>query len=396
MKFTQPSGRSLGLGLLAAVLLGGFGLVVARSGPLAPTQVTVAHAEERALRAELFGIGTVEARRSYFIGPTAAGRLKAVHVDVGDRVKAGQLLAEIDPVDLDERLRSLEAAYARAQSAVSATEAQRKDMLARREIAGLNARRYRDLGDQHFVSASAVEGRQQELTSAQAAVDATEANLQSARQELTRLKADQDALREQRQNLRLLAPRDGIVTSRDAEPGSTVIAGQAVIRLIEPDSLWVKVRFDQGRSRGLAVGQATRITLRSNPGQPLAGKVARIEPLSDSVTEERIALVSFEQMPAALSIGEMTEVTVKGTAAPAGLVLPNAAIRLMPQGSMVWVLKDGKPASSPVTLGSASLDGTVAVLAGLAAGDEVIVHSERDLSAGAKVKVVEQLAGKAK
>ncbi|WP_027458450.1 efflux RND transporter periplasmic adaptor subunit [Dechloromonas agitata] len=396
MKITQPSGSSLGLGLLAAVLLGGFGLVVARSGPLAPTQVTVAHAEERALRAELFGIGTVEARRSYFIGPTAAGRLKAVHVDVGDRVKAGQLLAEIDPVDLDERLRSLEAAYARAQSAVSATEAQRKDMLARREIAGLNARRYRDLGDQHFVSASAVESRQQELTSAQAAVDATEANLQSARQELTRLKADQDALREQRQNLRLLAPRDGIVTSRDAEPGSTVIAGQAVIRLIEPDSLWVKVRFDQGRSRGLAVGQATRITLRSNPGQPLAGQVARIEPLSDSVTEERIAQVGFDQIPPGLSVGEMAEVTVETTVALAALALPNAAVKHTARGTGVWTLQDGKPAFTVVRLGQASLDGLVEVIDGIRREDAVIVHSERDLAPGKRIKVVEQLAGSLK
>ena len=277
-----------------------------------------------------------------------------------------------------------------------AAEAQRKDAVARQQLAEINAKRYRDLAARSFVSSSAMESKQQELDSAQAGLEASHANLQGARQELVRLKAEREGIRQQRSNLRLLASRDGLIVSRDAEPGSTVIAGQAVVRMVEPDSLWVRARLDQGRSRGLAVGQAAEIVLRSHASTPLPGKVARIEPLSDSVTEERIALVSFEQMPAALSIGEMTEVTVKGTAAPAGLVLPNAAIRLMPQGSMVWVLKDGKPASSPVTLGSASLDGTVAVLAGLAAGDEVIVHSERDLSAGAKVKVVEQLAGKAK
>jgi len=340
--------------------------------------------------------GTLDGRKKVSVGAQASGQLKKLHVALGESVKKGQLLAEIDPVDLDERLRSLEAAYARAQSAVSATEAQRKDMLARREIAGLNARRYRDLGDQHFVSASAVEGRQQELTSAQAAVDATEANLQSARQELTRLKADQDALREQRQNLRLLAPRDGIVTSRDAEPGSTVIAGQAVIRLIEPDSLWVKVRFDQGRSRGLAVGQATRITLRSNPGQPLAGQVARIEPLSDSVTEERIAQVGFDQIPPGLSVGEMAEVTVETTVAQAALALPNAAIKHTARGTGVWTLQDGKPAFTVVRLGQASLDGLVEVIDGIRREDAVIVHSERDLAPGKRIKVVEQLAGSLK
>ena len=396
MKPSQFFSSKLGLGLLAAILVVGFSMVVARSGPLSPIQVTTLRVEAGSLSPAIFGIGTVEARRSYLIGPTAAGRVEAVHADVGETVKAGQLLAEIDPVDLDERLRSTEAAYARAASAVTAAEAQRKDALARRQLAELNAKRYRDLGGMNFVSASAVEGKQQELDSAQAAVDASEANLLGARQEQLRLKADQDGIRQQRGNLRLLAPRDGLVISRDAEPGSTVIAGQAVLRLMEPDSLWVKARLDQGRSRGLAVGQATNIVLRSNASTPHPGKVARIEPVSDSVTEERIAQIAFERIPEGLSVGEMTEVTVRTGVAQSGLLLPNAAIKQMPQGSGVWKLKEGKPSLTPVKLGSTSLDGNVQILDGLASGDEVVIHSERDLSDGARVKVVSQLVGKTK
>lgn len=393
MKLDSFFSRKFGLLAFAVILLVGFGFVVARSGPLAPTKVTITRVETGSLSSSLFGIGTVEARRSYFIGPTAAGRVKAVHVDVGEQVKAGQLLAEIDPVDLDERLRSLEASYARASSAVLAADAQRKDVLARQTVAGLNAKRYRDLGDKHFVSPSAVESKQQELTSAQAAVDASEANLQSARQEVVRLKADQDALRQQRNNLRLVAPVDGVLTSRDAEAGSTVIAGQSVLKLIEPSSLWVKVRLDQGRSRGLAAGQAASIALRSNPGLPLTGKVVRIEPVSDSVTEERITLITFDQIPPGLSIGEMAEVTVQTAANQSGLTLPNAAIKQMPEGSGVWKLRDGKPVFVAIKLGTSTLDGAVQVLEGLGAGDEIIVFSERELSEGSRVKVVEQLAG---
>ena len=396
MKPSQFISRKLGLGLFAAMLVVGFGVVVARSGPLSPIQVTTLRVESGSLSPAIFGIGTVEARRSYLIGPTAAGRVKAVHVDVGETVKAGQLLAEIDPVDLDERLRSTEAAYARAASAVTAADAQRKDSLARRQLAEFNAKRYRDLGGKNFVSASAVEGKQQELDSAQAALEASEANLQGARQEQLRLKADQDGIRQQRGNLRLLAPRDGLVISRDAEPGSTVIAGQAVLRLVEPDSLWVKARLDQGRSRSLAVGQAADIVLRSNASTHHPGKVARIEPVSDSVTEERIAQIAFEHIPEGLSVGEMTEVTVQTGATQSGLLLPNAAIKRMPQGSGVWKLKDGKLSLTPVKLGSTSLDGNVQILDGLAAGDEVVIHSERDLSEGARIKVVSQLVGKPK
>jgi len=396
MKPGQFISRKLGLWLFAAMLVVGFGVVVARSGPLSPIQVTTLRVETGSLSPAIFGIGTVEARRSYLIGPTAAGRVKAVHADVGETVKAGQLLAEIDPVDLDERLRSTEAAYARAASAVTTAEAQRKDALARRQLAELNAKRYRDLGGKNFVSPSAVEGKQQELDSAQAALEASEANLLGARQEQLRLKADQDGIRQQRGNLRLLAPRDALVTSRDAEPGSTVIAGQAVLRLVEPDSLWVKARLDQGRSRGLAVGQPVDIVLRSNASTSLPGKVARLDPMSDSVTEERIAQIAFERIPEGLSVGEMTEVTVKTGAAQSGLLLPNAAIKQMPQGSGVWKLKNGKPSLTPVKLGSTSLDGSVQILDGLAAGDEVVIHSEHELNESARIKVVSQLVGRPK
>ena len=108
MKLKSLLSRRVGLGLLGLLLLGALAFVVMRSGPLAPTRVTVIEVTEGRLTPALFGIGTVEARRSYLIGPTTAGRVRKVVVDVGDTVKAGQLLAEMDPVDLDERLAALD------------------------------------------------------------------------------------------------------------------------------------------------------------------------------------------------------------------------------------------------------------------------------------------------
>lgn len=393
MKHPGVSSKHLGLIVFGVVLLIGFALVVSRSGPLAPIQVTVSRAEAGPVATSLFGIGTIEARRSYFIGPTAAGRVQSIHVDVGDSVKAGQVLAEIDPIDLDERMRSLEASYARAQSAVVAAEAQRKDTQARGELARLNAKRYLDLGEKRFVSSSAVESKQQELTSAQAAHESADANLLGARQELTRLKADQEGLRQQRQNLRLMAPRDGIVTSRDAEPGSTVIAGQSVVKLIEPESLWVKVRLDQGRSRGLTVGLPAQVSLRSNLAAKLNGKVARVEPVSDSVTEERIAFVALEKLPSGLTVGELAEVSVNTTPGISTPTLPNAAIKHTVQGTGIWVVREGKPVFAKVAVGETSLDGLVQIRDGLHEGDVVITYSDKELAEGSRIKVVERLVG---
>jgi len=123
MKISSNWWRRLGLSSLGVLLIVALGYVVMRSGPLAPTRVTVTQASVGPLSPSLFGIGTVEARRSYLIGPTVAGRVSKVLVDVGDAVKSGQLLAEMDPVDLDERTAALDAAVARAGSVAAGAEA---------------------------------------------------------------------------------------------------------------------------------------------------------------------------------------------------------------------------------------------------------------------------------
>lgn len=393
MKLQAIFSRRVTLGLLALLLVGTLLTVMLRSGPLAPTRVTVTQVAEGRISPALFGIGTVEARRAYLIGPTAPGRVLKVLVDVGDSVKAGQLLAEMDPVDLEQRLAALQASAARAASAQAAAQAQLHDAMARKELARTNARRNVELADKNFISAGALESRLQEQTSAEATVQAAQANLDGARQELVRLQAEQAGLRQQRNSVRLLAPIDGVVTAREAEAGSTVIAGQAVLRLVDPASLWVKARFDQGRSAGLASGLPASIVLRSNPALPLSGKVARLELLSDSVAEERVAQITFDPLPAGVTVGELAEVTLQlGTTVPS-LVLPNASIKRRGEQTGVWRLGLDGLQFVAVRLGVSGLDGRVQVLDGLTAGDQVVVYSEKALTQGARFRVVDALVG---
>jgi HlyD family secretion protein len=380
--------------LAGIALLAGFIWVVARSGPLAPVRVTVAQVARANLAPLLFGIGVVEARRNYLVGPTSAGRVRKVAVDVGDVVQAGQLLAEMDPVDLDQRLVATSAAANRAKSAVDTAAAQLADSVARREVSAANARRYDDLGKKGFVSSSVTEGKSQELKSAEAQFAGAEAALAGARQDLARLNAERDGAQQQRSNLRLLAPADGVVTARDAEPGSTVVAGQAVLRMVAADSLWIKLRLDQNRSAGLQVGLPAEIVLRSRPNQVLAGKVARIELLSDSVTEERIAQVAFDAPPSDVSVGEMSEITLRLPAVKQALAIPSAALRQRGGKTGVWVQAADKLSFVAVRTGTSGADGSVQILDGLKEGEAVIVHSERDLVEDSRIKVVPAIAEK--
>lgn len=394
MPFTLP--RQVWFAVFGIALLLALGWVATTSGPLAPIKVTVTQITKGDVAPVLFGIGTVEARRAYLIGPTAAGRVRSVLVDVGDSVKAGQLLAEMDPVDLDKRVASAAAAIARGHSAVTTAEAQIQDAKSRQALASSEARRYIDLGKKNFISQSVVDAKLQQQQSANAQLAAAESTLTSTRQDLTRLEAEREAAQQQRGNIRLLSPVEGVVTSRDAEPGSTVIAGQAVLKLQEPGSLWITVRLDQGRSAGLQLGLPADVTLRSHPGKALAGKVVRVEPISDSVTEERIAKVAFDTLPQGVTTNEMADVSLHLPGVTDALIVPNAALRHRGVKAGVWLRADGRLRFVPVKTGAEGMDGKVQIVEGLKAGDEVVVYSESDLKDDSRIKVVASLGGKSK
>ena len=368
---------------LIAVLLSIFLLflyVGLRSGPLAPVAVTVTTVESRALSPALFGIGTVEARYSYKIGPTFAGRLQRLDVQVGDSVQAGQVLGEMAPVDLDDRVRSQDSSIKRA-------EANLREVQARKQFAQTQAQRYEQLFAQGMVSAEAVSNKRQELAISTAA-------LASIQQELARAGSEREGIVAQRNNLRLLAPVDGIVIARAVDPGTTVLAGQAVVEIIDPKSLWVHARFDQSSATGLVPGLAAQISLRSRQGQVLQASLLRLEPKADAVTEELLGKVGFNAIPAVLPpIGELAEVTLGLPALPAAPVILNAAVRREGDKVGVWKLVDGDLVFAPVVLGASDLEGYVQVLEGLQSGDRIVTYSEKPLTAKSNIHEVESLVG---
>jgi multidrug efflux pump subunit AcrA (membrane-fusion protein) len=223
--------RALGLAAVLLPMLALLAFVALGAGPLAAVPVTVATVESQPLSPELFGIGTVQARYTHRIGPTFAGRVATVAVQPGDAVRAGQQVGEMDPIDLDERLVAQEAGLRRAEANVLGAQAQVREVGARRSFADVQATRYARLLQSNSVSSEAAAAKRQEADAAAAAHQAATAGAEAAKQELSRLRSERDALHAQRANLRLVAPVDGLVVRRDADPGTTVVAGQAVVDL---------------------------------------------------------------------------------------------------------------------------------------------------------------------
>lgn len=394
MKLIPANRRVVALLAVIVPLLVLLVYVALRSGPLAPIPVTATVVAERSVTPSLFGIGTVESRYTYRIGPTAVGRVRQVNVQVGDRVQQGQLLGEMDPVDLDDRIAAQDAALKRAESIMQAAEAQARDAAARKSYAESQGARYEQLLQARSVSEEAVEAKRQDRQVTEAGLAAARANLEAARLELARIRADREGLIQQRASLRLLAPVAGLVAARNADPGTTVVAGQSVVEVIDPASLWIHVRFDQLRVSGLRAGLPAQIVLRSQEGDRLAGRVLRVEPLADSVTEETLAKVTFAALPKRLpSLGELAEVTVALSALPAAPAVPNASLQRVNGRLGVWRLDAEQLHFAPVKVGAADLEGWTQIREGLKSGDRVVVYSQRALNSRSRVKVVERLEG---
>ncbi|GAB6191353.1 efflux RND transporter periplasmic adaptor subunit [Desulfocastanea catecholica] len=389
-RFLAKNGKTLLLVGILLLLLGLFVSVLMRSGPLAPVPVSLATVELKGITPALFGIGTVEARFIHKIGPTLAGRIKHINVEPGDHVQAGQLLGEMDAVDLVDRISAHDALIKRADAAVLAAKAHIQEINARKKYAEAQAKRYEQLFLTASISKESVENKRQDYQIAEATLAAATADLEVSVQDAARLRAERDGLIRQRDNLRFISPVDGFITRRDADVGTTVVPGQTVIEVVEPGSIWINVRFDQQRAVGLRAGLPAQITLRSSAGGILTGQVERIEPMADSVTEEILAKVRFDKLPATLPpLGELAEVTVQLDVQKVLPAVRNASVQRVNGHLGVWLVDQQDLRFVPVKTGVSDLDGWVQITDGLVGGEQIVVYSRKALRASSRVKIVE-------
>ena len=380
--------RLIAAGLLIA---GIFAWVITTQGPLAAVKVTVGKASIGTLNNGVFGIGVLEARRSYNLAPTITSRVSRVLVDQGDHVRSGELLAEMDAVDLNDRVNSSEQAAERSIYSIQVAGAQLAEAQSRLQNANSAYARFIELRANGYVSQEMVDAKMHEKNAALAAVAAATAALSSAQLDQNRTRADASGIGKLRAQTRLLSPVNGIVVARLAEPGVTVVAGQTIIQVIDPSSLWVKTRIEQKQAGLIRAGQSAGIVLRSQSQTVLQGSVKRVEQIGDAITEERLVDVVFAQPGVSAVVGELAEVTIKLPQLEQVLSIPTAALKRLDNQDGVWVVQGGQVQFKPVTPGLSTLEGRTQIVSGLNAGDELVVYSQQALHAGMKVKAVTEL-----
>ena len=352
-----------------------------------PINVQVSHPESN-VAVQVFGLGTVEARVTSKIGFKVSGVLVELRADVGDRVTQGAVLARLDD-------REQSAQVARAKAAVQQTEASLQRAKASVAKAQANYENAKSINQRRQTLLQSNNTSVETAQTAQAAQDATLGDLNLANSDVLVAEANiSDAKAQQQQQSATLdfhslaAPYDAMVTARLKELGSALGPGEPVFTLIDPKSVWVLAYIDESKAGEVEVGEPADVVLRSHPGQRLRGKVARIEPESDRVNEERRIEIAFDNIPANANLGEQAEVYITTVRLPQALLVPEAAIvGLAKNRGTVWTVDDARLQQHEVTLGHRLLDGLYEITGGVPSGAAVVTQLVSGLRVGRAAKI---------
>lgn len=302
-------------------------------------------------------VGTVSAKVEVDLGFPMIGTIAERPVSRGDMVTKGEVLAQLDPEDLDASLRAAEAAVT---------------------VARAQANSARDVRDRAQELAIRGAGSQTRLDDAQRALVAADARLEQAQ-------AAQARAADMRELATLTAPQDGVVTAVYEDPGATLAAGQPVLQLSGTQEREIVIDLSEKDAAALTPGAQFVTRLIANSDVTARATLDRIDPVAERTTRTRRAHLLLDAPPAAFRLGALAHVA-PATASGAAIVLPRTAILGIDSAPAVWVVNraDNTVQRTPVTLGLRHEDFAV-VAGGLTAGDEIVTRGIHSLEDGQAV-----------
>lgn len=348
------------LSLAAAVLLPGCSREEPPPEPVRP----VLSVEVKSLDQEQYGrfAGNIEARYQSTLGFRVAGRIARRAVDVGTQVEKGQLLATLDPTDLQNQVRASQGDLARVEA--------------------------------QWINAQADARRQQALfdrgVGSQAQLDIASTNLKTASASLEQAKAALTQGKDQLNYSELHTDHAAVVTEWKAEAGQVVSAGQEVVTLARPDIKEAVIDLPATLVDRLPPDVAFQVEAQLDPELATMGKVREIEPQADSATRTRRARLTLADTPPGFRLGTAISVRLTSAIAPR-TELPSYAVQTQDGKAQVWVIDTTNKTVAPREVQILERDENRVVLAnGVQPGERVVVAGLNSLKPGQAVKIDEE------
>jgi RND family efflux transporter MFP subunit len=291
-----------------------------------------------------------------------SGYIRHWYVDIGARVKQGQLLAVVETPELDQQLRQAKANLANAES--------------NQQIADITATRWQNLLKTDSVSHQEADQAVSDLHSKEALVDSNKANV--------------DRLEQLQSFERIVAPVDGVITARNTDIGALIqadtTAPKELFHLSAIQKLRIYVPVPEVYAPSVKTGDKAAVTLDAFPGQAFTGTLVRNANAIDSASRTLNVEVDVDNSSGLLMPGAYAFVHFKIAAKRGSVTIPSNALLFRAEGLRVGVVRNSHVSLLPITIGRDYGD-AVEVLSGLSSRDAVIVNPSDSLANGAQVQV---------
>jgi len=361
---------------------------------LAVPTVSVVRPKRGAMKDEVVLPGNIQAFTDSPIYARASGYLKEWKVDIGARVKTGQVLAEIDAPELDQQVRQADAALAQSRAALEQARAMHELGRTNEELARVTAQRWANLVAKGAVSRQENDQYQAQYQAQAANVQALEKAINAAQSTVSSEEANLARLGELQGYKVVKAPFDGVITARNTDLGGLVNAGnggpaQELFHMAATATLRVFVRLPQVYSRSAVPGVTADLVLSEFPGRRFTGKLVRTSEAIDPATRTLLTEVDVDNRSGALLPGAYAAVHLKLPSAAPSLILPVNALLFRSEGLQVGVVSpEGRVELVSVILGK-DYGTEVEVVSGISESDRVIVNPPDSLTSGVTVRVAE-------
>lgn len=362
-------------------------------GARPPAVVTTAPVEQGAFAVDAHFVGSLEATTTADLYARTSGPIVEMRVDSGDPVRAGQLLARLEPDDAQKQVEQ-------AQAALRIAEATLSQRQANLEVAEATARRTETLYHQDLVS-------QQDYDAVQAELVGARAQLELARAQIAQAQANLSGARLELEKTRLVAPFDGWVGTRYLDLGDFAATNRPVFSIVDLSVIETTIPVTESDAAHIEVGQPARVRTATFPGREFEGRIARMASIFDPQTNTTEAEIEIDNEGALLKPGMLADVSVTYRTEPTALLVPASAVVEGETESHVFVAErveageaGPRPAQAedeaPAAAGPQWVARKVPVrVVGSGSGGRSAVEPELDtgvLGAGARVVVLGQQA----
>jgi RND family efflux transporter MFP subunit len=339
--------------------------------------------------------GNIQAVTEAPILARADGYIQRRMVDIGDRVKAGQPVAEIEAPEMDDQIRQAQANLQQARAALDQALANYDQGRSNMELARVTADRWNKLVARGAVSRQENDQYQAQYQSQVANVQALEKAVAAQRSNIAAVQANVARL-DTVQSYRIVrAPFDGVITVRNVDVGALVNGGNTLLfRIAQTGTLRTYVNVPQANAGFIRPGQPAQLSVTNLPGRHFIGTVARTANALDPTSRTMLVEIQVPNADGALLPGMYAQVDLSNARAAPPLLVPGDALIVRADGTQVAVVRpDHSVHMQKIEIGRDYGD-RLEVLTGLREGDTIIPNPGDVLRDGAKVEPVSKPAGK--